>query len=55
MQRLGVVFAHLRPGLQALANGSPLQRYALAVGVGRMTLAPVESAAAPLAGGDEGA
>ena len=43
----------VRPGLQALANGSLLQRYALAVGVGRMTLVPVESAAAALGAGDE--
>ena len=43
----------VRPGLLGLANGSLLQRYALAVGLGRMTLAPVECAAAALAGGDE--
>jgi hypothetical protein len=37
--------------LQALADGSLLQRYALAVGVARTTRARVECAAAALAAG----
>jgi TniQ len=54
-EEAGMSAKPVRPGLQAAATGSLLQRYALAVGVGRMILAPVESAAAPLAGDDEGA
>lgn len=42
----------VRPGLAALAGGSLLQNYALAVGVGRLTENPVERAAAALAAAD---
>jgi hypothetical protein len=42
----------VRPGLAALASGSLLQNYALAVGVARLTDNPVEHAAATLAATD---
>ncbi|MBU6529404.1 TniQ family protein (plasmid) [Methylocystis sp. MJC1] len=42
----------VRPGLAALAGGSLLQNYALAVGVARLTENPVEHAAAALAAAD---
>jgi hypothetical protein len=42
----------VRPGLAALACGSLLQNYALAVGVARLTENPVEHAAAALAAAD---
>jgi len=42
----------VRPGLAALAGGSLLQNYALAVGVARLTENPVERAAAALAAAD---
>jgi hypothetical protein len=41
-----------RPGLAALAGGSLLQNYALAVAVARLTEYPVEQAAAALAAAD---
>ena len=43
----------VRPGLQALANGSLLQNFALAAALARLTLAPVDHAAAALAAGDD--
>lgn len=42
----------VRPGLDALARGSLLQNYALAVAVARLTENPVEHAAATLAAAD---
>lgn len=39
--------------LQGLADGSPLQNFALAAALARLTLAPVDYAAAALAAGDE--
>ena len=42
----------VRPGLAALACGSLLQNYALAVGVARLTENPIEHAAAALAAAD---
>jgi hypothetical protein len=42
----------IRPGLGALARGSLLQNYALAVGVARLTENPVEHAAVALAAAD---
>jgi hypothetical protein len=43
----------VRAGLRGLAEGSPLQNFALAVALARLTLAPVDYAAAALAAGDE--
>jgi hypothetical protein len=43
----------VRAGLQGLADGSLLQNFALAVAVARLTLAPVDYAAAALAACDE--
>src|SRR5208282_3846316 len=43
----------VRAGLQGLADGSLLQTFALAAALARLTLAPVDYAAAALAAGDE--
>jgi hypothetical protein len=43
----------VRAGLQGLADGSLLQNFALAAALARLTLAPVDYAAAALAAGDE--
>jgi hypothetical protein len=43
----------VRVGLQGLADGSLLQNFALVVALARLTLAPVDYAAAALAAGDE--
>ena len=43
----------VRTGLRGLADGSPLHNFALAVALARLTLAPVDYAAAVLAAGDE--
>jgi len=43
----------VRTGLQGLADGSLLQNFALAIALARLTLTPVDCAAAALAAGDE--
>ncbi len=43
----------VRVGLQGLADGSLLQNFALVVALARLTLAPVDYAAAALVAGDE--
>jgi hypothetical protein len=47
-----VLVKPVRPGLGALARGSLLRNYALAVGVARLTENPVEHAAAALEAAD---